>query len=72
MDPKLESDIILNNTSLTQIESCMNAIPIMFQWNWLWQPTIQYLRILNTKQKPSKTKKQLHLFCAIQSLSVSI
>lgn len=71
-DPKQEKDIILQETILSQLQECVDLIPIAFHFDSLWKPTKQYMRVLNKQRQFTNSKKQIHCFCAIQPMSVCL
>lgn len=72
IDPNSEKDIVLNDTTLHQIDECVQTIPIMFYSDWLWKPVKQYHRVMNVKQTNTKSKHSIHCFCAIQKMDITI
>ena len=65
------TDVILRDTTLSQIEECVNNIPIAFSSSFIWPHDIQYSRILNTETKLKTSKNHsLHAICPIQSMTL--
>lgn len=67
------TDIILRDTTLSQIEDCVNNIPLLCTSDYIWPRNIQYTRMLNTQTKLISTKQhQLYAICPIQTLTLYI
>lgn len=66
-DEKQEKDIILNNTTLTQIDECVQNIPLLFSSEYLFPQKKEYMRILNTKQN-STLRKNSYIASVLFSL----
>ena len=62
------TDIIMNDTSLSQIEECGNNIPVMFSIG----SKKQYQRILNSQKKIIQTNYTMNMISAIQPMMVYV
>ena len=66
-----ENDIILNNTTLSQIQECVENIPLLFAMNLLWPNQKQYNRIYNSEVSYGSTKHhQIYSICPMQELTI--
>lgn len=66
------TDVIMNDTTLTQLEDCISNIPVLFYTNYLWPIKTSYSRILNTKKKLTETKRSVSAFCCMQPMTILI
>ena len=64
------TDLILHDTTLSQISDCMEHIPVMLYHSLFRSPQTSYTRILNTKTKLVQTKRMINSICAIQPMDV--
>lgn len=60
------TDIIMNDTTLSQIEDCVSKIPIVFSKG----SRKEYQRVYNTKRTLTKTNRTVNLICAMQPMNV--